>query len=140
MVLQVKHRMGYDDALDAFHVHGVGGMCGGVLTGFFANDFVTGSEVKKGVFYGRGVQVRGVVFPGRGGGVRARHGERRNWRQSRCGCLLQAPACQTCSSSARRPGSRGGRPFSAGHLCRPRPPPLSKIPSHLHFSFSSPPP
>ena len=60
--------MGYDDALDAFHVHGVGGMCGGVLTGFFANDFVTGSQVQKGVFYGRGVQVRGPALaspPGR---------------------------------------------------------------------------
>ena len=30
---QVKHRLGYDDALDAFGVHGVGGLVGGVLTG-----------------------------------------------------------------------------------------------------------
>ncbi len=47
----------YDDAMDAFGMHAVGGMAGGILTGFFANDFVSGSETKKGVFYGRGVQL-----------------------------------------------------------------------------------
>jgi Amt family ammonium transporter len=31
----VKHKLGYDDALDAFGVHGVGGIVGGVLTGIF---------------------------------------------------------------------------------------------------------
>jgi len=34
---QVKHHMGYDDALDAFGVHAVGGIFGGIATGFFAN-------------------------------------------------------------------------------------------------------
>ena len=52
--LQYKHSLGYDDALDAFGVHGVGGVCGGLLTGLFANDFVSGNVVKKGAFYGRG--------------------------------------------------------------------------------------
>ena len=55
--LQYKHSLGYDDALDAFGVHGVGGVCGGLLTGLFANDFVSGNVVKKGAFYGRGVQI-----------------------------------------------------------------------------------
>lgn len=32
----VKHRLGYDDALDAFGVHGVGGTLGALLTGVFA--------------------------------------------------------------------------------------------------------
>jgi ammonia channel protein AmtB len=50
-------QVGYDDALDAFGVHGVGGLCGGLLTGFFANDFVSGSPEKRGVFYGKGDQV-----------------------------------------------------------------------------------
>lgn len=36
-VSRLKPRMGYDDALDAFGVHGIGGMVGTVLTGFFAN-------------------------------------------------------------------------------------------------------
>jgi len=32
----LKHRLGYDDSLDVFGVHGVGGMLGAVLTGVFA--------------------------------------------------------------------------------------------------------
>jgi Amt family ammonium transporter len=34
---QLKHRFGYDDALDAFGVHGIGGALGAVLTGVFAS-------------------------------------------------------------------------------------------------------
>jgi len=33
----LKHYFGYDDALDAFGVHAVGGILGGLLTGFFAS-------------------------------------------------------------------------------------------------------
>ncbi len=36
MVAQVKQRLGYDDSLDAFGVHGVGGTVGALLTGVFA--------------------------------------------------------------------------------------------------------
>ncbi len=36
MVAIVKQRFGYDDALDAFGVHGVGGTLGAILTGVFA--------------------------------------------------------------------------------------------------------
>jgi Amt family ammonium transporter len=32
----LKHMMGYDDSLDAFGVHGVGGIVGAILTGVFA--------------------------------------------------------------------------------------------------------
>ena len=32
----LKHRLGYDDALDAFGVHGIGGTLGAILTGVFA--------------------------------------------------------------------------------------------------------
>jgi Amt family ammonium transporter len=32
----LKHMLGYDDALDAFGVHGVGGIVGALLTGVFA--------------------------------------------------------------------------------------------------------
>jgi Amt family ammonium transporter len=32
----LKGRLGYDDALDAFGIHGVGGALGAVLTGVFA--------------------------------------------------------------------------------------------------------
>jgi ammonium transporter, Amt family len=36
MVTFVKGRLGYDDALDAFGVHGAGGTIGALLTGVFA--------------------------------------------------------------------------------------------------------
>jgi len=32
----LKHRIGYDDSLDVFGVHGIGGMLGAILTGVFA--------------------------------------------------------------------------------------------------------
>ena len=56
-MLLKQHRLGFDDALDAFYVHGVGGVCGGFLTGFFANDFVSGSPDKRGAFYGNPRQI-----------------------------------------------------------------------------------
>lgn len=36
MVFEVKMRLGYDDSLDAFGVHGAGGTLGALLTGIFA--------------------------------------------------------------------------------------------------------
>jgi len=35
LAVRAKHRFGYDDTLDAFGVHGVGGLLGGLLTGVF---------------------------------------------------------------------------------------------------------
>ena len=40
MVAVVKHKLGYDDSLDAFGVHGIGGTVGAVLTGVFATSLV----------------------------------------------------------------------------------------------------
>ncbi len=40
MVAHVKARFGYDDSLDAFGVHGAGGMIGAVLTGVFASSAI----------------------------------------------------------------------------------------------------
>jgi Amt family ammonium transporter len=40
MVVIVKNKLGYDDALDAFGVHGVGGLLGAILTGVFATNAV----------------------------------------------------------------------------------------------------
>jgi Amt family ammonium transporter len=37
MVAKVKPKLGYDDALDAFGVHGMGGMFGALATGLFAS-------------------------------------------------------------------------------------------------------
>jgi Amt family ammonium transporter len=40
MVTRVKQKFGYDDALDAFGVHGAGGTAGALLTGVFATNAI----------------------------------------------------------------------------------------------------
>ncbi|HRJ60817.1 MAG TPA: ammonia channel protein, partial [Azospirillaceae bacterium] len=40
----LKRALGYDDSLDAFGVHGVGGLIGAILTGVFAKMSVSNSE------------------------------------------------------------------------------------------------
>jgi len=50
MVAYVKPRLGYDDSLDAFGVHGVGGVIGSILTGVFATQMITGGA--QGALYG----------------------------------------------------------------------------------------
>jgi len=47
---QLKKHLGYDDALDAFGVHAIGGMLGAILTGFFSNPDISGN-IYAGVFY-----------------------------------------------------------------------------------------
>jgi len=58
-VAYIKPKLGYDDALDAFGVHGVGGFVGAILTGVFATKLITGEQ--EGALYGDwhqlGVQV-----------------------------------------------------------------------------------
>ena len=44
MVAVVKEKFKYDDALDAFGVHGMGGILGSILTGVFATHCVTGTD------------------------------------------------------------------------------------------------
>ncbi len=59
MVSIVKNKFGYDDALDAFGVHGAGGTLGAILTGVFAtkeiNDVWSGKAM--GLVDGNGGQV-----------------------------------------------------------------------------------
>ncbi len=64
MVAIVKQRLGYDDSLDAFGVHGVGGTLGAILTAFFASSAVNpvfkdaaGNTLPVGVFEGHGRQL-----------------------------------------------------------------------------------
>lgn len=52
MVAVIKPKFGYDDALDAFGVHGIGGIIGSILTGVFATHFVTGADGVQGALYG----------------------------------------------------------------------------------------
>ena len=42
----LKPNFKYDDSLDAFGVHGVGGFLGAILTGIFASDALYNASVK----------------------------------------------------------------------------------------------
>src|SRR5205085_5717458 len=46
---RLKRRFGYDDALDVFGVHGVGGIVGALLTGVFASASLGGIGYAQGV-------------------------------------------------------------------------------------------
>jgi len=52
MVAFVKSKLGYDDSLDAFGVHGIGGIVGSILTGVFATQAITGEGGVQGSLYG----------------------------------------------------------------------------------------
>jgi Amt family ammonium transporter len=54
-VAKLKHRMGYDDALDAFGVHGICGIWGALATGIFANPAVNAAGT--GLIYGNPKQL-----------------------------------------------------------------------------------
>ncbi|MGH7040179.1 MAG: ammonium transporter, partial [Stellaceae bacterium] len=53
----LKNRLGYDDSLDAFGVHAIGGMIGALLTGVFARAAITGDPLKAGLIDGHPGQV-----------------------------------------------------------------------------------
>jgi Amt family ammonium transporter len=64
MVAKVKQLFGYDDALDAFGVHGAGGTLGAILTGVFASSAINpvfkdsaGNALPSGLIEGNGHQV-----------------------------------------------------------------------------------
>ena len=52
MVAVIKPKFKYDDALDAFGVHGMGGIIGSILTGVFATRCITGEGGAEGDLYG----------------------------------------------------------------------------------------
>ena len=56
LAVQAKYKYGYDDSLDAFGVHGVGGLTGALLTGLFAQKSLNdaGSD---GLFFGNAHQL-----------------------------------------------------------------------------------
>ena len=61
----LKRAIGYDDALDVFGVHAVGGIVGAVFTGVFATAAITGADAPLGAIDGNwaqvGVQIKGIV-------------------------------------------------------------------------------
>jgi Amt family ammonium transporter len=54
--VNLRYKLGYDDSLDAFGVHGVGGMLGALLTGVFATKLVN-SAGADGLLYGNPIQL-----------------------------------------------------------------------------------
>lgn len=67
-VTVVKARLGYDDSLDAFGVHGVGGIIGALLTGVFASSAVAGAELP-GALEQVGIQLLSVLATLAYGGI-----------------------------------------------------------------------
>lgn len=66
MMSVVKKKAGYDDALDAFGCHGIGGIWGGIATGIFASKSVNGAIRWDGLVYGDwhllGAQVLSILI------------------------------------------------------------------------------
>lgn len=62
----VKHKLGYDDALDAFGCHGVGGVFGGIVTGLFTTPELALDPENIGLIYGNPrlflVTIAAIVF------------------------------------------------------------------------------
>jgi Amt family ammonium transporter len=70
-VVWLKAKLGYDDSLDVFGVHGVGGIVGALLTGYFVNPAVGGVGVTdylaidntvKGAAYDFGTQMTAQLY------------------------------------------------------------------------------
>jgi len=57
LALSLKHYLPYDDALDVFAVHGVGGIVGNILTGVFAQKAYSGGTIEGGWLDGHWMQV-----------------------------------------------------------------------------------
>jgi Amt family ammonium transporter len=58
----LKKMLGYDDSLDAFGVHGIGGLIGAILTGVFATKAIKGGEDAVGLIDGNAAQVLTQVY------------------------------------------------------------------------------
>ena len=56
----LKRKMGYDDSLDVFGVHGVGGFIGAILTGVFTAEALGGSGLDGGIGQQLGLQFIGA--------------------------------------------------------------------------------
>ncbi|MBA3029217.1 MAG: ammonium transporter [Desulfobacteraceae bacterium] len=54
-VSKLKHKMGYDDSLDAFGVHGICGLWGAIATGIFADPSI--NALGTGLLYGKPMQL-----------------------------------------------------------------------------------
>jgi len=59
----LKQSLGYDDSLDAFGVHGIGGIVGCILTGIFVSESLGGQGLAEGMTIGKqvGAQVLSII-------------------------------------------------------------------------------
>ncbi len=55
--VRLKHRAGYDDALDVVGVHFVGGLVGSLAVGLFSDPQFFGTENMEGLFFGGGLEL-----------------------------------------------------------------------------------
>lgn len=58
----LKRKLGYDDSLDAFGVHGIGGIVGALLTGIFAAPALGGFGAVDDIGAQFWIQAKGVIF------------------------------------------------------------------------------
>ncbi|HCJ29045.1 MAG TPA: ammonia channel protein [Pseudomonas sp.] len=58
----LKRKLGYDDSLDAFGVHGIGGIVGALLTGVFAAPALGGFGEVENIALQLWIQFKGVLF------------------------------------------------------------------------------
>ncbi|MBK4989522.1 MULTISPECIES: ammonium transporter [Pseudomonas] len=58
----LKRKLGYDDSLDAFGVHGIGGIVGAMLTGVFAAPALGGFGAVTDIGMQVWIQAKGVIF------------------------------------------------------------------------------
>ena len=60
-ITALKRLLKADDSLDAFGLHGVGGIVGAILTAFFASSFIMGDNAPSNVLHQVWVQIEGVL-------------------------------------------------------------------------------
>lgn len=60
-ITALKRMLKADDSLDAFGLHGVGGIVGAILTAFFASEFIMGDGAPTNVMHQLWVQIEGVL-------------------------------------------------------------------------------
>jgi Amt family ammonium transporter len=58
---KLKNALGYDDSLDVFGVHAVGGIVGALLTGAFSAAILGGSGINAGIASQVGIQAIGII-------------------------------------------------------------------------------
>ena len=64
-VTSLKKALGYDDSLDCFGIHGIGGIVGALLTGVFATSTIAGDAVKGAIEGNTGqilLQLEGILY------------------------------------------------------------------------------